>query len=97
MASAFTKATADKATAVVTRNNEQKVSRNPPRVIVASPVIPHDLSIFIVISFSGLAFFDSSLEVILGRSPVPSENFVPRYKENGCNAVFRPQIARYYG
>jgi len=31
-----------------------------------------------------LTLFDSSFEVISGHSPVPSENFPPRYKENGA-------------
>jgi hypothetical protein len=35
-----------------------------------------------------LAFFDSSLEVIRGHSPVPSENSAARYKENGGNTAF---------
>jgi hypothetical protein len=30
-----------------------------------------------------LASFDSPLEIISSRSPVPSEKFAPRYKENG--------------
>ena len=32
--------------------------------------------------------FRVSLALISGRLPVPSENFVPRYKENGRNAAF---------
>jgi len=32
--------------------------------------------------------FDTSLDVILGRSPVPSENFAPCYKENDSDAAF---------
>jgi hypothetical protein len=35
-----------------------------------------------------LAFFDSFLEIISSRSPVPSENFEPCYKESGGNAAF---------
>ena len=58
------------ATRAVTRNNEQQMRRNPPCLIVAPVLIRHDLSIFI-------------LEVIFGRSPIPSENFKPRYKKNG--------------
>jgi hypothetical protein len=34
--------------------------------------------------FSGSALLDPSLEVILGRSSVPSENFAARYKQNGA-------------
>jgi hypothetical protein len=86
------------ATTATKRSNEQKMRRNPRRVFFASGRIRHDLSIFIT---NFLFWFRSRLtpplEVIFGRSLVPSENFAPRYKENGCNAVFRPQIARYYG
>jgi hypothetical protein len=34
------------------------------------------------------AFFGSSFELALGRSPVPSENFVPRYEKNAAMLLF---------
>jgi len=37
---------------------------------------------------------DSFLEVILGRSPVPSENFALCYKENGATLLFWRRIGR---